>query len=195
MNELRVFYAIYVAPGPFRSALDAIRMIARPQARHAAHVTVRGPYSDYRDPREWSAAIRGKPIDIGGIGTFFDGDQNTVFLHVESPDLQLLWDKPDYPAYNPHLTIYDGPSRSFAESLRDLLAAREPQFTFLASGVEPMVSGNGLPPLITRYEPSDLAPFMAHPPTRSDVEGADVAARLAWIAELADYLVPTLCEA
>ena len=195
MNELRVLYAIFVPNGPLRSALDAIRMIARPQVKHAAHVTVRGPYSDYRDPRAWSAVIRGKSIAIDGAGAFLEGDQNTVYLRVDSPDLRRIWDKPDYPEFNPHLTIYDGPSRPFAEALHDLIAGKDPQFCFEARSMEPMVAGNGLPPLITRYEPADLASLTNHPPTRRDIEDADDDARLAWIAELSEHLVPAACRA
>ena len=193
MNQMQVFYTIYVPPGPIRSALDAVRLFARPQTKHPAHITVRGPYSDYQDPRRWSSEVRGKAIEVGGVGTFWEPDQNTVFLHVDSPAIRSVWHKPDYPDYNPHLTVYDGPSRVLAESLRDLLACKDIRFTFSPSGVEPMVSGSGPRPLITWYDPSELAPFMELPPTQDEVISADESARLSWIEELADHLVSAGC--
>lgn len=196
MNELRVLYAIYVPPGQIRTLLDAIRLFARPQTKHPAHITVRGPYPDYQDPRDWSVKVKGQPIDVGGVGTFFGPEQNTVFLRVDSPAVRAVWHKPDYPdEYNPHLTIYDGPSQPFAEALRDLLTGKEPRFTFLATGLEPMVLGNGPRPLIAWYDPSELTGFLALPPTLPELGAADEGTRLSWIGELAESLASATCEA
>src|SRR5262249_58923975 len=116
-------------------------------------------------PRNWSAQVNGATIEVGGVGTFFEGDQNTVYLGVESPAVQAVWDKPDYPGqYIPHLTIYDGASRQFAESLRDLLKEKDLRFTFLATDVEPVVVGNGPSLLIAWYDPSELAGLLESPP-------------------------------
>jgi hypothetical protein len=193
MKQLKVFYSIYVPTGPIRTALDAIRLFARPQTKHPAHITVRGPYSDYRDPRMWTAAVRGQCVEVGGVGTFFGPDQNTVFLRADAPAIRLIWDKPDFPDYNPHLTIYDGESRDFAESLRAILVQKDPRFSFAASGMEPMVSGNGPAPLITWYDPIELAPYMASPPNRHELVAADEPTRLSWVEELADGLVSSAC--
>lgn len=193
MSQLQVFYSIYVPPGRERLLLDAIRLFANPHAKHAAHITVRGPYPDYVDPRTWSAAVKGKRIDVAGVGTFFGRGQNTVFLCVDSAALREILYKPDYPAGPPHLTIYDGDSRQFADGLRSLLEERRLSLTFQASGVEPMVSGNGPPPLRTIYDPSELAEFVSAPPTLEELESASDETRLLWIAELADHLSAKHC--
>jgi hypothetical protein len=188
MNKIRVFYAVYVPSGRVRILLDAIRLFARPQAKHAAHITVRGPYADYQDPREWSAKVTGQPIEVGGVGTFFGPGQSTVFLSVDSPAIRSVWHKPDFPEGKPHLTIYDGDKRPFAESLRDVLAAKDPRFTFSATGVEPIVSGNGPRLLRSAYDPSELADVLDRPPDLAEVDSADDATRLSWIEDLADHL-------
>jgi hypothetical protein len=193
MTQQRVLYAIYVPPGRARTLIDSIRLFARPQLKHPAHVTVRGPYPDYQDPRQWSAEVRGQTVRVGGVGTFFEDRQNTVFLHVESDALTRVWHKPDYPTGFPHLTIYDGESRCFADSLQGILAERNPRFTFVATGLEPMVLGNGQRPLRTFYDPSELTEFMTVPPTLPEIDAADDDIRLSWISALSEHLSATTC--
>jgi hypothetical protein len=166
-----------------------MRLFANPQVRHAAHITVRGPYPDYQDPRAWSAAVKGQNIHVAGVGTFFEGTQNIVHLCVDSPAVRAVWDKTDYAnQYNPHLTIYAGDSRRFAESLRDVLTRENPQFTFAAAGIEPIVLGNGPRPLIAWYDPAEMKGFMSEPPVLDDLLAADENSRLAWIGDLAASL-------
>src|SRR2546423_157 len=181
MNELKVLYVLYVPPGRVRTLLDAIRLFARPQTKHPAHITVRGPYPDYQDPRDWSAKIRGRRIEVGGVGTFFGPQQHTVYLRAESPMIRELWDKPDYPSGLAHLSIYNGESRSFADALTALLAERNPQFAFTGTGLEPLVMGNGPRLLRAGYDPSELTAFLDRPPTLDELDSADEKTRLAWI--------------
>jgi len=193
MTERKVLYSIFVPPGRARTVLDAIRLFAKPSSKYSAHVTVRGPYPDLLDPTPWSGWVRGQLIEIGGVGTFFEGSQNTVYLSVYSPAIRAVWDKPDYPDYNPHLTVYDGPSRVFAESLRSVLIARNPRLSFHAEGLEPMQIGNGYLPLRESYDPAELGAFLTRPPTMAEIDAADDAIRLSWIAELADHLTALPC--
>lgn len=188
MSEPRVLYVVYVPLSRERTILDAMRLFARPQAKHPAHITVRGPYPDYRDPREWTTKIRGKAVSIEGVGTFVEKAQNTVFLRASSAAIRALWDKPDYPDYNPHITIYDGPSRHFAEAIRDLLVGKNIRFSFTATAIEPVVVGNGTVPLIACYESADLAAFLDVAPSATELAHADEESRLSWISRLADHL-------
>ena len=113
-----------------------------------------------------------------------------MLLKVEAPVIQDLWYKPNYPGYNPHLTIYDGDSRTFAEAIRDVLEPCDPAFSFLAMGLEPLVSGNGRPALCYFYDPEDLVTFLGRPISRTEIDSADESTRLAWIAALAEQLTP-----
>jgi hypothetical protein len=194
MKPIRVFYSIYVPSGRTRILLDAMRLIANPAAKHSAHITVRGPYQDYQDSRDWSAVVLGQKIHIGGVGTFFGPGQHTVLLKVESPAIQKVWHKPDYPGYNPHITIYDGDSPTFAESLRDVLEAQELGFDFHATGLDPLVSGNGRPPLREWYDPEQLAPYLGCSISLDEIDGAGETTRLGWIVTLAEQLDYQACS-
>jgi len=193
MMPIRVFYSLYVPPGRVRTLFDAIRLIGNHAAKHPAHITVRGPYPDYQDPRRWSVAVQGQKIRVGGVGTFFGPNQSTVLLKVESPIIESLWHKPDYSGYNPHVTIYDGDSRPFAEALRDILEPLDPTFTFQATGMEPLVSGNGRPPLRHFFDPESVASFLGQPVSLAEIDTADESTRLSWIAALAEQLTPHVC--
>lgn len=190
MKPIRVFYCIYVPAGKIRTVLDSIRLIANPATKHTAHITVRGPYSDYQDPRAWSLAVQRQRIQVGGVGTFFGSGQNTVLLNVEAPVIQTLWHKPDYPEYNPHLTVYDGDSRLFAEALRDVLDSRDPMFTFHAVGMEPMVSDNGRPSLRHFFDAEIVERLLGQPVSLAEIDSADQSTRLSWITALAEHLTP-----
>jgi hypothetical protein len=188
MTHRKVLYSIFVPPGRARTLLDAVRLFARPTAKYPAHVTVRGPYAEPADPTEWEAVVRGQLIDIGGVSTFFEEGQNTVFLKVHSAAVRAVWDKPDYPDYNPDLTVCDAPSRPFAEGILAVLSAHSPRFSFRAEGLQMMVLGNGRSLLRETYEPGRLREFMKHPPALSDIDAADDATRIGWVAEVAVHL-------
>ncbi len=183
----KVFYTVYLPQGRERTLLDAIRLFARPSTRHPAHITLRGPYEDYHDPRDWSAKARGQTAFVGGVGIFKNAGKTAVFLQVDAPALKALKHTPEYPDSPPHLTLYDGDSPDFAASLMAMMEARNPQFEFTATEVEPMVQGNGEYPLRALYELNDLKDFMIEPPTPTEVDEADPATRLKGIEELAGH--------
>ena len=54
--------------------------------------------------------------------TFFTDRQSTVVICVNLLTLQNLFYKKDYPDGLPHITLYDGKSREFAEALFALIA-------------------------------------------------------------------------
>ncbi len=61
-------------------------------------------------------SLIGTEVSVVGVGNFFESGQNTVFLRCGSEFLKKHWSKKDF-GFNPHITIYDGPSREFAEKL------------------------------------------------------------------------------
>lgn len=188
MTQRKVLYSIFVPPGRARTLLDAVRLFARPTANYPAHVTVRGPYAEPADSAKWDAAVRGQVIDIDGLGTFFEGAQNTVFLKAFSDAIRAVWDKPDFPGYNPHLTVCDAQSRPFAEAVLSALSACSPRLSFRAEGLEMMVLGNGRSQLRETYDPGRLADFMKRPPALADIDAADDVTRIRWVSELAVHL-------
>ncbi len=114
------FRTIYFQEKRVQSCLDAIILIANPKEKNSAHITVRGPYSKRDDSDKTSSELVGTNVTVLGGGRFFRENQNTVFLECGSELLQKYWWKPDY-GYNPHITLYDGESRDFAEKLFQVL--------------------------------------------------------------------------
>ena len=136
----RTFHVLYVPDGLLAACIDAIRVLANPAEKHRAHITVRGPY--YRGRKQVGAVnrfVEGAEISINGSGNFFDTGQNTVYLRCESPNLGDVWDKPDF-GFNPHITLYDGSSQSFAVNLWEIVSERTYEFSFIAGPLIPLVS-------------------------------------------------------
>jgi hypothetical protein len=113
---MRFFYGIYVKDEELAASLDLIRFLAEPKFFRRAHITVRGPYAQ-RISDQIESISRGRTYQIvfTGIGNFFEGKQNTVFLKCEVPGIEEVWSKPDFGnRITPHITFYDGPERPFA---------------------------------------------------------------------------------
>jgi hypothetical protein len=138
----RFFYVVYVPKGEFQAALDALRLIADPQTRFPAHITIRGPYTEPMDVTSYSEQIRGSIVRVADLGRFLGEGQNTVFLHCSCPDFLSVWNKKEY-GYNPHITLYDGGSRAFAEALREVVERYSIRYAFRARGLELLTSTKG----------------------------------------------------
>jgi len=111
---------IYFDPPSVQGCLDTIVYLANPDEKNSAHLTIRGPSDDKPDIETINQQLSGTELSVLGAASFFEGNQNTVFLRCDSLLLPTVWHKPNY-AYNPHITLYDGPSRSFAERLVAIL--------------------------------------------------------------------------
>ncbi len=145
MNKNRLFYVVYLADPFVQSCLDLIRYLAEGAEKTPAHVTVRGPYArrlTEKVEQSINEQIAGIAIDVLGVSSFFENSQNTVYLRCSAPELNQVWDKPDYP-FNPHLTLYDGSDRVFAgELLAELHSCSKP-FSVTARGVNYLISTQG----------------------------------------------------
>lgn len=64
-----------------------------------------------------------------GPGVFFTTRQNTVYLLCESAGFHRVWHKPGR-SYQPHMTLYDGSSRQYAQRLLELLDEFDIRFEF-----------------------------------------------------------------
>lgn len=123
-----MFFVVLVPQAPLLSTLNLLRILFRPKTKVPAHITTAGPFEERTPPGDARCLIDGASLTIRGVGTFFkDGErqQNTVFLGIEAPSLRMIWHKPDYPEFSPHLTMYDGDSREEAERIRELLEIRQ----------------------------------------------------------------------
>src|SRR6266404_4798519 len=120
MTTMKVFYVLYVRDAPLGDCLEAIRLFADPSAKMSAHLTVRGPYKKKLPLLSLRSRINGERICVEDVGNFFREGQNTVFFSCFSPHLQTIWKKTDF-GYNPHITIYDGSSRSFGRKLYSVM--------------------------------------------------------------------------
>lgn len=173
---------MYIGDPVLQTALDAIRLVANPDEKGLAHVTVKGPYAEHEhlDTRELS--IEGTSIDISGVGDFFADDQNTVFLQCQSDVLKRVWDKPDF-SYRPHIAIYDGPSFSFAQRLATLLREHPLRCTFPATRLSRMLSEKGQhrDDLRTSVQLGSLSWLTDQPLNVDDLQGLSQARRLALI--------------
>lgn len=187
---MRVFYAVFVADRHIEQLLDAIRLLGNPAEKHAAHITLRGPYTQRYRMDLKNRVVQGATVRVSGVNAFWGPRQNTIFLKCDAPELRAVWHKPDYPDYQPHLTLYDGPSRSFAERLLDRLLHCEPIFEFHATELRPLGSSKGQVtldlaasldgPLLSRLAGDNFVPEFIH--TMNETT------RLGWVARFCECL-------
>ena len=138
----RIFYVAYFSDERLQSSFDAMRLIADPQEKSRAHITLRGPYSQRYNVSRLDRGIRGAEVAANGAGSFFQEGQNTVFVRCWSDELRKAWKKRDF-GFNPHITIYDGSSREFAMELFERLDQLTLDFHFFVDGLSALVSQAG----------------------------------------------------
>ncbi|NOY83992.1 MAG: hypothetical protein GXO96_04055 [Nitrospirae bacterium] len=114
----------------FFSMVSEIMVGEKP--KRAPHLTVRGPYEGKLPEsilEECKEAMKYDVLKIGPVGRFSNKDEEIVYFMVDSPHLRKIWWKPSYPmkkhGFNPHLSIYRGINRRFADSLVSLLEKEE----------------------------------------------------------------------
>ncbi len=130
-----IFYALFVPEGPIKDCIDAIRYISSPTEKKPAHITVRGPYKEQikkSQVEKLNYALKGNLIHVFHPGNFFENEgQNTVFLNCTGTNLESVWKKKDY-GYHPHITLYDGDDKNYAQELYDVLGNYHFDLSFVA---------------------------------------------------------------
>jgi hypothetical protein len=116
---------------------------ADPDQKDAAHITLRGPYAKHQDAAYLPVKMENAPISITDANCFFEGNQNTVFLECGSPLIERNWNMKSYKGYHPHITIYDGKDRAFAQKLLSTLKQNRLYLTVTAGEVVPVQSTRG----------------------------------------------------
>jgi len=139
---MRWFNVVHFENREIQACLDAIILLANPDEKLAAHITLQGPFKNITDAEKIGEVLKGIKISVLGVSKFFDENQNTVFLECGSDYLRKYWKKPHF-KYRPHITLYDGPSREFAEKLFSRLKSHKLFFTLSAGKVTPLSSVSG----------------------------------------------------
>ncbi len=198
MQVNKLFYVIYIKDEIIRTLIDGIRFLADPKQKYQAHLTVRGPYK--RTPkkyeRHWNTSIRDHDIHINGLGTFFNDTQNTVYLSCEGGDsLKSIWNKRDYKEYNPHITLYNGNDRKYAEQLKDVLNGLEFDFNVDVDELEilkPVTIKNQLnlfnEPYVSAYLDRDLLKRLVGIEVPTEIIDLNADKRLNYIKKLGSVL-------
>jgi len=188
MNK-RVFYVIYFTNNDVQKCLDAIKFLCNPFEKREAHITVRGPYSQRYDMSALSQQIKGSKVDIRGAGCFFENSQNTVFLRCNSSKLKRVWKKRDY-EYNPHITIYDGDSREFANALIECLQNLDLNFAAEVDGLSCLVSikGQQSTELRSAFDNIFISKILGKFVNGEELMHADTLIRINYIRRISQYL-------
>ena len=139
---MRIFYVIYLRDGIAVDCIEAIRLLADPSQRKAAHITVRGPFPTKIRLNSANKKLSGNRIVLDGVSHFISDKQNTVYFTCMGTKLRSVWNKPDYP-FHPHVTIYDGSSKSFALQLHEILSKYKYFLGFHADRITQLISKNG----------------------------------------------------
>lgn len=117
MSSVAVLYINDEVVGPH---LELLRNVCEPESRSRPHVTVR--YFDRLPVTAEYRTTKVHEIDLIGPGAFGvrakeRGSTRTIFIRCKADDLTHLEHKPDYPASQFHVTVYDGQSATFAKGL------------------------------------------------------------------------------
>lgn len=112
------YYYLAFPPSPFGTFFTLLRLVGDPSysGRLPAHITVQGPLFGVPSAPKlvFSTPVR---VRLMTLGRFWNDSQSTIFYHLSAPDLESYWYKPDYGDFVPHITVYDGPDRAYAEKL------------------------------------------------------------------------------
>lgn len=186
---MKVFYVLYVRDKPVGDCVEAIRFLADPSAKVGAHLTVRGPYKKRVPLRSLRWQIDGERIFVDDVGNFFQEGQNTVFFSCFSSHLQAIWKKTDF-GFNPHITIYDGVSTSFAKKLYSIMKRYRYHFDFTAGRLEPYVSmrkQNGFH-LQLNYDQNLISRVLGEKLAATEVPELSSNQRLQYIDKICEYI-------
>jgi hypothetical protein len=111
----KYFVFMMIEDSLLRKYLDLAIFALNPDEQWYAHVTVAGPFSrKIQLPR---ALAYHQQISILGVGRFDSPSRHTVYLNVNSLDLDEHMNKPDFKNAVPHLTLYNGPDKLLADLL------------------------------------------------------------------------------
>lgn len=106
--------------------LNELRCIFSGQKSHTdVHITLKGPQKEINVKNSIKKYKEdNSSILIHGVGKFSNKDSYVIYLKVECTDFRSyrLWRKPHYAGeYIPHITVYEGPNKSYADKIYNFL--------------------------------------------------------------------------
>ncbi len=126
---MRYFEVINIDNKNAQTFIDGIRLIANPNIKHKAHITMKGPFESDKSILHERIRHEYQTINISGVENFFEFNQSTVFLRCFLKDrLTSLIEKRDYGNDNPHITLYNGDNKVFARKLYYTLKSEKISF-------------------------------------------------------------------
>lgn len=195
-------YVLYISDSIAGPALELLRRVIQPGSRSMPHVTVLYVRGDVQDhgTRIYDDFIAER-LTLTNPGSFdmrsARAEQlSTLFLRCESPALEFLHHKPDFPDSFLHISMYDGtPSRNAAEAF-DVLNkfSWDLEITLPEGRLTPMsAKGSRMPP----GELTDAASRLLTDLTRGQFTAADLntlesAAFRGLVADLSTHLHDSL---
>ena len=117
---------LYISDDILAPCLELVRRICDPESHSKPHVTMRGPVRRRIDtPPKWESGQIAR-LTLVEAGQFISSNkakvtQNTIFIRCDLHEQADMHYTPDYPTSFPHITLYDGLSRTFANKLLALL--------------------------------------------------------------------------
>jgi hypothetical protein len=189
----QIFYVSYFENLKIQKALDAIRILCNPNKKTKAHITLRGPYKKKYRMTKYEKASQGLQIKTTGVGRFINDFQNTVFISCEKNlIISSLWKKEDYADVIPHITLYDGDSRFFAEELFQRLSNIDLDLTLELSGLSVLISSYSKNLLFedrqSFYNENDMDELIGEALSISDISNLSEELKLKYIEEIASKL-------
>jgi hypothetical protein len=138
----RYFLFMYPFEADVRGLLSLAIFALNPEEKWPAHVTVAGPFNSRpHAPAKFDGKV---PAFCLGTGNFFRQNLSTVYLNIGVHNLRKIWRKPDFTGDPvPHLSLYNGKDRDFAENIFRELSPVRPYFSFSAVGLSVVKSVSG----------------------------------------------------
>lgn len=137
---MKIYYVVYIKGEVVADCLNAILCLIKPEVKHPAHITIRGPYTQEINIEPFNTQARQIPMILDGMGRFTNPEQHVVFLACDAPQLKNIWWKPDY-SFVPHLTLYNGTSQKQADEISHIANQYTYRLCLKARKLEPLIIG------------------------------------------------------
>ena len=130
MNKSNILLFLELKNKNINSLLNELRTIFNGKKSNSnIHITVRGPFRNKTRNETMEKIIEDVKYDvikIEGIDYFENDNEYVVFIKIDSPNLEKIWKKSDYPKYkhgfNPHISLYRGNNKEKAMKIYDFLS-------------------------------------------------------------------------